>query len=188
MSYLANAASFLIGLLFSCLIYLFLVRMQLIAVGASFYEPVCQFVYQLTNPVITPLRRIVPRWGRIELASLLVAYLLVLIEFGASALLFGAAFRLPGVLLTALVTLLDRLIWIELVALFVRGLLSWIVSEYRNSNLALLARFTDPIVRPFRRLVPPLAGVDFSLAVAMIALILARMLIVEPLFALAAHL
>ena len=57
MSYFLNAAAFLIQTIFSFAIGLFLVRVLLLAAGASFYEPICRFVYQLTNPVITPLRR-----------------------------------------------------------------------------------------------------------------------------------
>ena len=79
MSYLANAAVFLVQTLFGFFIGLFLVRMILIAAGASFYDPICRFVYQLTNPVITPLRRYIPRWRRVEIASLLVALVLILI-------------------------------------------------------------------------------------------------------------
>ena len=128
MNYLANAATFLIGTLFGFFIVLFLGRMLLIAVGASFYEPICRFVYQLTNPVITPLRRVVPRWRRVELASILVAYVLVLIETGLLAALAGVAVSVPGLLLRALVGVADWLVWIELIALFARGILSFVVN------------------------------------------------------------
>jgi YggT family protein len=187
MNYLANAATFLIQTAFGFFIVLFLARMLLIAVGASFYEPVCRFVYQLTNPVITPLRRFVPRWRKIEIASLLVAYVLVLIELGLFVAITGAAIGIGGILLRALVNLLDWLIWIELIAMFARGILSFVVSEYRNANMQLLVQCTEPVVRPFRRVLPPMAGFDFSLTLAMIALILAQILIISPLNDLAAH-
>jgi YggT family protein len=188
MSYFANAAVFLIQTLFGFFIVLFLGRMLLIAVGASFYEPICRFVYQLTNPVITPLRRIVPRWRRVELASILVAYVLVLIETGLLAALAGVVISVPGLLLRALVGVADWLVWIELIALFARGILSFVVSEYYNSTMQLLVQFTAPVVRPFRRLLPPLGGLDFSLALAMIALVLVQMLIIAPLADFAARL
>ena len=187
MSYLANAAVFLIQTLFGFFIVLFLARMILIAAGASFYEPICRFVYQLTNPVITPLRRAVPRWRRVELASLLVAYVLVLIELVLFMAIAGVFVGVPGLLLRALVQLLDWLIWIELIALFARGILSFFVSEYYDSNMQLLVQCTEPVVRPFRRILPPLGGFDFSLALAMIALILVQMLVLAPLSDLAAR-
>lgn len=187
MSYLANAAIFLIRTAFGFFIALFLVRMILIAAGASFYEPVCRFVYQLTNPVITPLRRFVPRWKRIEIASLLVAFALVLVEFGLFAAIAGASISALGLVVRALVELLDWLIWIELIAIFVRCLLSFVVSEYYNSNMQLLVQCTEPVVKPFRRILPSLGGLDFSCWFASIALILAQMLLVAPLLDFAAR-
>lgn len=181
MPYLANAAVFLIQTLFGFFIVLFLARVLLIAAGASFYDPICRFVYQLTNPVITPLRRLVPRWRRIEVASLLVAWLLVVIELLLFVLIAGVSLSVPGLLLRALVQLLDWLIWIELIALFARGILSFVVSEYYNSSLQLLVQCTEPVVRPFRRVVPAIGGLDFSLALAMIALVLVQMLVLAPL-------
>lgn len=187
MNYFANAAAFLIQTTFGFFIVLFLARMLLIAVGASFYEPICRFVYQLTNPIITPLRRFVPRWRNVEIASLLVAYVLVLIELGLFAAISGAAIGIGGLLLRALVSILDWLIWIELIALFARGILSFVASEYSNSNMQLLVRCTEPVMRPFRRVLPPMAGFDFSLTLAMIVLVLAQILIIAPLNDLAAH-
>lgn len=187
MSYLANAAVFLIQVVFGFFIAVFLVRVLLIAVGASFYEPICRFVYQVTNPVITPLRRFVPRWRRVETASLLVAFVLILLESGLFRLFAGAATGVAGFLLFGVVGLLGWLIWIELIALFVRAILSFFVSEYYNSNMQLLVQCTEPVVAPFRRILPPLGGLDFSLALAMVALVLAQMLILAPLADLAAR-
>lgn len=188
MSYLANAVTFLLGIIFNFLIGLFLVRMLLIAVGASFYDPVCRFVYTLTNPVITPLRKVVPPWRRIEIASLLVAYVLILIEMAIWQLFSIQPVGIARFLFTALVSLLGALIWMELIAIFVRVILSWVVSEYENPILQLLVRCTEPVVRPFRKRVPPIGGMDFSPMFASIALILAQILVVAPLYDLAARL
>jgi len=61
------------------------------------------------------------------------------------------------------------------------------VREYDNPTLQLLAQVTEPLVRPFRRIVPPIGGLDFSLMFAMIALTLARILVIAPLNDLAAQ-
>jgi YggT family protein len=187
MSYFLNAAAFLIQTIFSFAIGLFLVRVLLLAAGASFYEPVCRFVYSLTNPVITPLRRFVPRWGRIELASLLVAYLLALIELGLFVVIGGAAISAGGLLMRALIQTLDWLVWIELIAIFVRCILSFVVSEYHNSSMQLLVQCTErcaPVPAP-----DSAAGRHgFSCWFASIALILAQMLVLAPLADFAANL
>jgi YggT family protein len=188
MNYLQNAVAFLINTIFGFFIGVFLVRLMLIAVGAPFNEPICRFVYQLTNPVITPLRRFVPRWRRIELSSLLVAWLLVVLELVLFTALLGAHFGAVGLLLRSLADTVDWAVLIQLVAIFVRCLLSFVVSERYNPNMQLLVQFTEPVVRPFRRLLPALGGMDFSCWFASIALILVRMLILAPLADLAPRL
>lgn len=181
MPYIQNAGAFLIQTLFGFFIVVFLLRLLLIAVAAPFNEPVCRFVWQLTNRVATPLRRIVPRWRRIELASLLVAYLLALAELLVFIVLFGVALSIGGMLLRAAADTLDWIVLIELVAIFGYCILSFFPSAHYDPNFRLLAQFVDPVVRPFRRLLPTLGGMDFSCWFAAIALMLVRMLIVAPL-------
>ena len=181
MSYLLNAGTFLVQALFGFLIVLFLLRVLLIAVGASFNEPVCRFVYALTNRVMTPLRGIVPRLRRIEIAALLVAWLLAALELFLLVAMLGAPVGVGGVLLRALVDVADWLILIELVAVFAYCVLSFFPSARYDANYRLLAQFIEPVVRPFRRLLPPAGGLDFSCWLASIVLVLARMLVIAPL-------
>jgi YggT family protein len=188
MPYLQNAGVFLIQTIVGFFVVVFLLRAMLIAVGASFYEPVCRFVYQLTNPVITPLRRFVPRWRNIEIASLLIAFVIIVLEWVLFVSLFGVPLGTSGLLLRALIDLLDWAILIELVAIFGFCILSFFPGVRYDSNFRLLAQFTDPVVRPFRRFVPQLGGLDFSCWFASIALILVRMVVIAPLTDLAQHL
>ncbi len=181
MGYLQNAGAFLITSLFGFFICVFIVRTMLIAIGASFNEPVCRFVYQLTNPVITPIRSLIPRWRRIELASLLAAWLLCLIELVLLVAIFGLHIGVTGLLLHALVDLADWAILIQLVAIIAYCVLSFFPGVRYDENFALLARFIDPVVRPFRRLIPAMGGMDLSCWAATIVLILVRMLIIAPL-------
>jgi YggT family protein len=188
MSYLLSAGIFLIQTAFGFFIALFLVRTMLIAVGAPFNEPVCRFVYSLTNRIVTPLRQVIPRWRRIELASVLIAWLLAMLELVLLLSLVGAHLGVAGVLWHALIDTLDWIILIEFAAILVYCLLSFIPSARYDSNFRLLAQFIDPVVRPFRRLLPPLGGMDFSCWFASIALILLRMLVIAPLTDLSQHL
>ena len=187
MSYFVNAGVFLIQAIFDFLIGIFIVRVMLIAAGASFLDPVCQFVYRLTNPVLAPLRRVVPRWGKIETASVLVACLLALVEFALLGLV-GMRLSLFGWPLLSLVNVLSIALWIMFWAIMIRCVLSFFVNEHYNSNARLLVQITEPIVRPFRRMLPALGGLDLSCWFASLALILARLLILAPLSDLAARL
>jgi len=181
MNYLQNAGTFLVQTVFGFAIVLFLVRMLLIAVGAPFNEPLCRFVYTLTNRISTPLRTIVPRWRRIELSALLIAWLLAALELFLLVAMLGAHVGVAGVLLRALVDVCDWLILIELIAVFAYCLLSFFPSARYDSNFRLLALIVEPVARPFRRLLPPMGGMDFSFWVASIVLVLVRMLVIAPL-------
>ena len=188
MPYLLNAATFLIQTTFGFFIVVFVLRAMLIAIGAPFNQPICRSVYLFTNPVITPLRHIVPRWRRIEFASLLIAWLLVALETALLLTLFGLGVGWVALLPRALVDLLDWVVLIELVAILVYCVLSFIPSAQHDSNFRLLTQLVEPVLRPFRRLLPPLGGLDFSCAFACLALILARILIIAPLADLATRL
>jgi YggT family protein len=179
--YLLNAGKFLIETVFGFLIVLFLLRVMLIAVGASFYEPICQFIYRLTNPVVTPLRRFVPRWRNIEFASLLVAWLLATLETMLLLALFGLPLWFVGLLPYGLVETFDWVILIELAAILIYCVMSFIPAMRYDSNFRLLDRFVAPVINPFRRLLPPLGGLDFSAWFTWIALMLVRILVVGPL-------
>ena len=181
MPYLQNAGVFLIQTIFGFFIVVFLLRALLIAINAPFNQPLCRFVYLFTNPATMPLRHLIPRWRRVELSSLLLAYLLALLELIVFALLFGAALSAAGFLLRALADTLDWIVLIELVAIFAYCLLSFVPSAQHDANFRLLAATVEPVARPFRRLVPSLGGLDFSCWLAAVALILIRLLIVAPL-------
>jgi YggT family protein len=181
MSYLQNAGVFLIQTMFGFLIVMFLVRALLIAISAPFTEPICRFVYQFTNPVVMPLRNLIPRWRRVDFSSLLVAWLLAVFELVCLFALVGAHLSVLGTVLRALVDVFDWLILIEIVVMLGVCVLRFIPSMRHDNNYSLLLRMTDPVVRPFRRLIPPMAGMDFSFFAASIVLILIRMLVVAPL-------
>ncbi len=181
MSYLQNAGVFLIQTLFGFFIVMFLARTLLIAIAAPFTEPVCRFVYQFTNPAVMPLRNAIPRWRRVDFASLLVAWLLAIVELVCLFAIIGLHLSLLGMMLRALVEIFDWLILIEIAVMFAVCVMSFVPSMRYATSYALLMRVTEPVVRPFRRLIPSMAGMDFSFFAASIALILIRMLVIAPL-------
>ncbi|MFT3789766.1 MAG: YggT family protein [Rudaea sp.] len=187
MPYLFNAAAFLIQTIFDFLVGVFLVRAMLIAVNAAFYDPVCQFVYKLTNPVVAPIRRLLPRVGKIEIASIAIAYALALVELALLAAL-GLRVGAFGWLLGAFVAVFGIAVWIVFWALLIRALLSFFADERAHPNARVLVQLTEPVVRPFRRLVPPVGGMDLSFLIASVVLILVRLLAIMPLTDLAARL
>ncbi len=186
MSYLQNAGVFLLQTIFGFFIIMFLLRALLIAIGAPFNEPICRFVYQFTNPVMMPLRSVIPRWRRIDFASLLVAWLLAFLELALILIVVGIPLNLLGLALHSLVDVADWLILIEIVAMLAVCVMSFVPSLRYDSNFSLLLRLTEPVVRPFRR-IGRLGGLDLSFWFASIVLILIRMLVIAPLTDFSTH-
>ncbi len=182
MSYLGNAGVFLVSVLFGFFEVLVAVRLLMQHVRADFYNPLAQFVVKATNPLLRPLRRVIPPLGRFDSASLVLWLLLTVAELSLTLLLLGRPFPAPaGLLLWALADMLNLLIWIWLFCIFVLAIASWINPGSYNPALALMARISEPVLRPVRRLLPPMGGLDLSPMLAILALYLAQMLLVAPL-------
>ena len=180
MIYLQNALALLIGLAFDALATLLVLRLLAEACRADFHNPLSQFVYRTTNPVLAPLRRVLPNWRRINLAALLLAWLVMLLKRLLLFALMGVMPHPLGLLLLALAELLDFLLVFYLVLIFGWSLLSLFAVDRRQPLLRLAGNLVEPLLRPLHgRLI---AGqIDFAPMAVMIALLLARLLIAAPL-------
>jgi len=183
-SYLADPLVFLIRTLFGLYIAVVLIRFLLQWARADFYNPISQFVVRVTAPVLRPLRQIIPGYGGMDLASLVLAWALKAVELALIAGLLGHGGPLLGALAWAVPALLELVIDLFLFAILIRVVLSWVNPDPYNPAVALLDRLTDPILRPAQRLLPPIGGIDLSPMLVMVGLVLLQMLLVPPLKAL----
>ena len=181
MPYFANAAALLIEFAFGALVALFLLRMLAEAVRADFYNPICQFLYRTTNPVLTPLKRVIPNFRRINLAALLLAWVAEVVKNLLLYAMIGLRAAVPGLLLLGLADLLDFLAVLYLLMILAWALLSFVSLDARHPLTPLLGRLVEPVLRPLRRFLPAPGGLDLSPAVAILVILLMRVLIVAPL-------
>lgn len=180
MTYLLNALSVLIQLAFSLLATLFVLRVVAEAARADFHNPLSQFLYRATNPVLAPVRRVIPNWRRINLAALLLAWLVMVLERGALFALLGIAPNPAGLALLGLADLVDFVLLFYLVLIFGWSLLSMLQVDPYQPLMRLAGAIVEPLMRPLRgKLV--VGMLDFSPMVVMLVLILARILIAAPL-------
>jgi YggT family protein len=157
------------------------IRFLLQWAGADFYNPISQFVVKLTTPVLRPLRNVIPGYGGMDIASLVLAWVLKSLELITLALLLGLNRNLLGAFGWAIPALVGLIISIFLFAILIRVILSWVNPDPYNPAVDLLTRITDPILRPAQRLIPPIGGIDLSPMAAMIGLVLLEMLLLPPL-------
>lgn len=181
MHYLDQALIFLVGTVFGTYVLLILLRFLFQITRADFYNPLAQFLVRASNPVILPLRRIVPGFMGIDWASVIAVLVLAVARIYLTLAIEGLVPTLGGALILALANILELTVYVFLVAVFIRAALSWINPYGRHPMGELLISLTEPLMAPARRLVPPISGMDFSPIAVVIVLELALILLVQPL-------
>ncbi|MDG4560732.1 MAG: YggT family protein [Candidatus Competibacter phosphatis] len=172
-----TATVFLIQTVFGFYILAVMLRFLLQCVRADFYNPLVQFLVRITNPLLLPLRRFVPGYRGLDLASVVLAFALQLLEVLLVTALFGRSLDIGGVLLVTVMELLKLLINIYLWGVIIQAVLSWINPDPRHPAARVLAQLTAPLLRPARRLLPPVSGVDLSPVLVVVALIFVSLLL-----------
>ncbi|STV02794.1 alanine racemase [Klebsiella pneumoniae] len=143
----------------------------------DFYNPFSQFVVKATQPIVGPLRRIIPAMGPIDSASLLVAFILCVIK---AIVLFMVITFQPIIWISALLILLKTIGSLIFWVLLLMAIMSW-VSQGRSPVEYVLMQLADPLLRPIRNLLPSMGGIDFSPMVLVLLLYVINMGIAEVL-------
>ena len=166
----ATAFSYLVSTLISLYVTAVLLRLLLQWVRADFYNPVCQFLVKVTNPVLVPLRRVIPSIGRLDTASVLVMLVLETASVWFLSLLAPVSWGPPEIVLFAAISLVAMLLWTYFVLIIAEVILSWVGQHFRHPIVPLIYQLTGPVLRPVRRIIPPIAGIDLSPLVALIVI------------------
>lgn len=172
-----TATVFLIQTLFGFYILAVMLRFLLQCVRADFYNPLVQFLVRITNPPLLPLRRIIPGYRGLDLASIILAFVLQGVEVLLVTLLLGRPAGVGGLLLLTVAELLKLLINIYLWGVVIQAVLSWFNPDPHHPAARVLAQLTAPVLRPARRVLPPISGVDLSPMLVVVALIFISLLL-----------
>ncbi len=178
-SYFTNPVVFLRQIIFGAYILLVMLRFLLQLVKADFYNPISQFIVKATSPVLIYLRRIIPGLGGIDLASIIFMWILKAVELAMIMTLIG----LPTsymIIAWAVPELIKLLFDIFIFAILIQVIMSWINPGAYNPAISLINSLVEPVLRPARRIIPPLGGLDLSPMLAMIGLYVLRMLVMPP--------
>ncbi|MHB8453452.1 MAG: YggT family protein [Acidiferrobacterales bacterium] len=175
--FFAQAGAFLISTLFGMYILAVLLRFLLQVVRGDFYNPLAQFFVIVTNPLLLPLRRIIPGLGGVDVASLVLLAALEIAEQYLVARLHGFNITLLVLIVLSVSQLAELTLYIFLFTIVVRVILSWIAPYPRNPAMNLLVSLSEPLLRPARRTIPPIGGLDLSPIAVLILLQLAVMLV-----------
>ncbi len=175
---MTDALVFLVDSLLSLYLYVLILRFVMQLTRADFRNQIAHAVLIVTNPVIMPLRKILPPMGKIDTASVLAIVLVAALEIVVVALISSQTL-LPPVLwirFTALL-LIASFIKFFMGAILVYAVLGWVIPPGYNPVMSLLATICEPLLRPFRRIIPPIGAIDLSPLWATLALgVLLRLL------------
>ena len=180
-SYLAAPLSFLIDTVFSLYIFALLLRFLFQGCGADPRNPVSQFLIRVTHPPLRLLRRMIPSFGRVDTAGIV---LMIALQITASFLILlvrGESVPLGVVSVLAISQLIELILNVYFYAIIIRSLLSWVGPTAYNPAISLLFSLTDPLLYWSRKILPPTGGIDLSPLVPLVAIQLARMMVLPPL-------
>ncbi len=166
----------LVGLYLLVVVMRFLLQL----VRADFYNPISQFIVKATNPPLIPLRKIIPGWGGIDIASLVLALIIQGIAIALILLLNGIQPPVE-VLLWAAIGLINLLLQIFFWGLLITVIASWIAPNSYNPALILINQILEPAIKPIRKMMPDMGGIDLSPLVAFLLIQVLEILLVKGL-------
>jgi YggT family protein len=165
---LGQIGTFLVETVFSLLVYLLLARFHFQWLRVPFRNPIGEFLVACTNWLVLPARRVVPGLAGLDLATLLLAWLVRALGLWAVAAIAGASPHVAAVFAVAAVDLLRFSIHILIFAIFLQVAFSWI-----NPDAPMAPYFdliTRPFLRPLRKIIPTVGRVDLTPLVLLVVL------------------
>ena len=165
-----NALVFLIDTFSRLYMLTFLLRIMLQVAHADFHNPISQFIVQVTNPLVVPARRLIPSVRRFDFPTLVVLFLLQLIFSLIILVLQGYGPGAGQLLWIAVFELLTAAVWTYVICIFGFVILSWFGQAGYHPIALFLGQIVAPVLRPARRLLPAVGGLDLSPMIVMIFL------------------
>lgn len=182
MQTMAAMAIFTIKMLGTLYLLIILLRFLLQLVRADFYNPVSQGISKATNPLLLPLRRVIPGLFGLDIACLVLAIILQWVAGQAIYLLQGGGLLNPLLILPmSLIGILKMLVDIYFWGLLAYIVVSWVAPFSRNPALALLRQIIEPAMAPLRKLIPPLGPIDITPIFFMLGLRLLSLFVIPAL-------
>lgn len=180
MQYLGNAGSYLADTLLGFYLYIILIRFWMQWVHADFRNPLGQFIITVTNPVVVPLRRLLPSIGAIDTATVVFAFAIALLKIVILVSLLGANPEWLKLAMYAFGEIIRCSVYIFMFAIFINIILSWVSPHSYHPVLGVVNSLSEPILAQARKIIPPMGGLDFSPILVIIFLQLTLILVVAP--------
>jgi YggT family protein len=158
-----EAIKYIVDMLFLLLTLAFVLRLLFQWVRADFREPVADAVVRVTNWLIMPLRKVLPPIGKVDTATVLAVLAVATVRTLAELGLAGAGIGdISLILRITVVNLAELVLYIYLFALLLYALTSFVSPGGYAPGVRLLSQLCNPVLKPVRRIIPPIGQIDFS--------------------------
>lgn len=164
-----DAINYLLKFFFDALVLVLILRVWLQLVRADFYNPLSQFIVKVTNPLVIPFRRIIPGFGGVDIATILIAFIISSLEFVVIPMINGGPFDIVSAIYFGFLSLVKQVGFLLFIIMLVMALMSWVVQGY-NPTMMIFQQLTEPFLRPIRKIIPSIGGLDLSILIAFLIL------------------
>lgn len=180
---LTQAGLLLINAIGGIVLLIVVMRFLLQLVRADFYNPISQMIVKFTNPLLVPLRRVIPGFGGLDLASLILAVGVQYLILAFVLILATGNAGLPFIAMIgwAFVGVLKLFFNIYFWGMLIVVIASWVAPGSYNPALILINQLLEPLIRPIRKMLPDMGGLDLSPLVVILGIQIAEVLILFPL-------
>tara|TARA_B110000902_G_scaffold155557_1_gene178528 strand:- start:47 stop:589 length:543 start_codon:yes stop_codon:yes gene_type:complete len=172
-----SSVQFLIDFVFNIYLMVVLLRLWLQFARADFYNPFSQFVVKATQPIVAPIRRILPSIGRLDTATFVLALIVAGLKIVTlNIVLGGSGLNIMSVVILSFVIVIKEILTLVMYVLVMRAIMSW-VSQGNNPMELVLSQLTEPMLAPIRKRMPDMGGLDLSMMVVIVLLLFIQKLL-----------
>lgn len=172
-----SSVQFLIDFVFNLYLMVVLLRLWLQFARADFYNPFSQFVVKATQPIVAPMRRILPSIGRLDTATLVLALLVAGLKIVLlNLVLGGTGLNILSIVTVSFVIVIKEALTLVMYVLILRAILSW-VSQGNNPMELVFGQLTEPMLAPIRKRLPDMGGLDLSVMIVIVLLLFIQKLL-----------
>ena len=164
------ALYYIVKTLTQLFIMLLVLRFWLPMLRADFRNPLAQGILRITSPVIIPVRRFIPSIGRLDTATVVVAFVIQFLTVVLLLVISRHMVETGPIVVTTLIELMTLSLYLFFYVILIQVILSWVAPHVHNYAVALLETLAEPVLRPFRRAIPQIGGIDISPVFALILL------------------
>ena len=181
MPYLSNAMASVIETIIGLYLIAVVLRFVLQLLRVDFRNPLVQTIVAVTDPPLRVLRRFVPGLYGFDLAAVFLIWMVALFKLALRLWAADYEFNWSGALVLSLADGLNTVLWVFLFAVLIRVVLSWVAPRSYHPAVRVINELSEPVMAPFRRILPSFGGLDLSPILTLLALRFVQQLLLTPL-------